>query len=116
MEENRSSGVESKQGSGQIYNTFFFADGCSFGAGIYFARDASYAHILTTTDAQGFRYILLCRVVIGDYTTGHENMRTPPTKPGSSLQFDSTVDDIDSPQVFAVFNNFAAYPEYIIRL
>ena len=53
--------------------------------------------------------MILSKVVTGKYTLGNPNMKTPP--PG----FHSTVNSISQPTIFVVYDDAAAYPEYVIK-
>jgi len=87
-----------------------------FGIGSYFARDSSYSiGYCTGVDSQGAKYILQCRVVVGEYVKGDSSMKTPPYKPGTTDQFDSTVNVVNDPSIFVVYTDTAAYPEYIVK-
>jgi poly [ADP-ribose] polymerase 10/14/15 len=58
--------------------------------------------------------VYLCRVLTGDFTTGTQGMVVPPTKASSALHYDSVVNDINSIQMFVIFHDTHAYPEYLI--
>lgn len=83
----------------------------------YFSTYASYPIYggFAPGDDRGYSYLLLCRVVVGDFTKGNGDTEVPPLKPFSSVRFDSTVNDIKNPKLFAIFADNAAYPEYIIK-
>lgn len=53
-------------------------------------------------------------VVTGDYCLGKGDMKAAPTNPGGG-QYDSVVDDVDDPGMYVVFDDCAAYPEYLIK-
>ena len=43
-------------------------------------------------------------------------MKSAPYKSGdSTTQYDSVVDDVDNPNIFVIFRDTVAYPEYIIQ-
>lgn len=57
----------------------------------------------------------LCRVLTGEYTAGQKNIVAPPTKGSNSVDlYDSVVDNMNSPNMFIVFHDDYAYPEYLI--
>ena len=89
----------------------------SFGAGSYFARDASYSHCYADKNAHGFQHMFVAKVLVGSFIRGHANYRTPPRKipsdPASDL-YDSCVDNQSNPRIFVVFDTDQVYPEYII--
>ena len=78
-------------------------------SGAYAAND-SYA----TPGEDGVRYVLRVRVVVGDYCQGKENIKTTPTKPNGDY-YDSVVDSMSETKMFVVFDDCAAYPEYLIK-
>lgn len=78
------------------------------GQGIYFAANASYsnsysAKLDTTIGRVGI--MLLCRVMLGKTVKGSTGLTEPPKGANSVSGYSNT---------YAVFNNFQAYPEYII--
>lgn len=60
------------------------------------------------------RYTFRVRVVVGDYCEGKKNIKSPPVKPGGGF-YDSVVDSLPEPKMFVVFDDCAAYPEYLIK-
>ncbi|KAM6945739.1 poly(ADP-ribose) polymerase family member 14-related sequence 1 [Aplochiton taeniatus] len=89
----------------------------AFGNGTYFAVNASYSASSTYSkpDAQGQKFMYLCRVLTGDFTQGRQGMIVPPGKGGASVQlYDSVVDKQAAPTMFIVFHDCMAYPEYLI--
>ena len=90
-----------------------------YGKGVYFARDASYSARSTYSppDYQGYRYMYLAKVLVGQYTTGNSNMITPPPKSSSDPTdtYDSTADTTGpGASIFVVFYDSQCYPEYLI--
>uniref|UniRef100_A0A8C7RF71 Poly [ADP-ribose] polymerase n=1 Tax=Oncorhynchus mykiss TaxID=8022 RepID=A0A8C7RF71_ONCMY len=88
-----------------------------YGNGTYFAVSASYSasNTYSRPDPQGQKYIFLCRVLTGDFTTGRQGMIVPPAKNTTSAQlYDSVTDNPLGPSMFVVFNDIQAYPEYLI--
>ncbi|XP_070849888.1 protein mono-ADP-ribosyltransferase PARP14-like [Chaetodon trifascialis] len=90
----------------------------SYGHGTYFAVNASYSAHPTYSKpaADGSQLMFVVRVLTGIYTLGQSNMRIPP--PRSSLQphdrCDSVVDRMDNPNMYVVFHDNQAYPDYLI--
>ena len=94
------------------------------GSGVYFANQ-SCKSAQYTTDENGLRTILICRVALGDphYAQGAlQQARRPPertTAPVSKgLTFDSVVANTGGRQVhreFIVYDHRQAYPEYIVK-
>lgn len=80
-----------------------------YGKGIYFARNASYAHHYTEASSNGRRFMFMARVRVGKSSIGSEGLEEPP--PGCN----SLVDKETNPQVYAVANTNQAYPAYLIE-
>ena len=60
----------------------------------------------STEDPAGHRYVFICDAIIGHYCQGLEGHRVPPIRRLSTLQrYDSTVDDLQNPTKFAVFQD-----------
>ena len=85
---------------------------------MYFAKDASYSQSETYTpcDAELNRYCYQCLVLTGEYTKGKVGYIEPPPKDvnNPAVHYDSVVDDDRVPDVFVIFNDTQAYPEYLI--
>lgn len=66
----------------------------------------------------GLRYMLVARVLVGQWVQGHADYRRPPSVlPGKMFSkcFDSCVDCVQDPGIFVVFDSNQAYPEYVIE-
>ncbi|XP_046558431.1 LOW QUALITY PROTEIN: protein mono-ADP-ribosyltransferase PARP14-like [Haliotis rubra] len=87
-----------------------------YGQGVYFAVNAEYSaqNTYSRPDPQGQKYMYLVRVLTGEYTKGTGDMRVPPSKAGSTVLFDSVVNDINNPAMYVVFNDTQAYPDYLV--
>ena len=62
--------------------------------------------------------MILARVITGEYCLGKKSYKCAPRttdENGNELKADSVVDSIENPQVFCVFEDAAAYPEYVIK-
>ena len=85
---------------------------------MYFARDAEYSAIdaYSPRDSNGYKYIYLARVLTGEFTIGTGSLLGPPPKDpqNSHVTFDSVVDNVASPGIFAVFQDAQNYPDYLI--
>ncbi|XP_072542604.1 poly(ADP-ribose) polymerase family member 14-related sequence 1 isoform X2 [Salminus brasiliensis] len=89
----------------------------AYGKGTYFALNASYSssNTYSVPDHQGHKHMYFCRVLTGDYTTGHSSMFVPPPKSANGIDlYDSVVDRPTAPTIFVVFRDDHAYPEYLI--
>lgn len=88
-----------------------------FGNGSYFAVKASYSanDTYAKPNPNGEKFMYVCRVLTGDFALGQRDLREPPNKSSSSLaRFDSVVDNMAKPNMFVVFHDADAYPEYLI--
>ncbi|KAF3695309.1 Poly [ADP-ribose] polymerase 14 [Channa argus] len=91
--------------------------GAKFGKGSYFAVDPVYsANGFAAADVQGHKRMYQARVLVGDFIQGKPEMITPPSKnTGNAADlYDSVTDDPANPNMFVVFNDIQAYPEYLI--
>ncbi|XP_021378228.1 poly [ADP-ribose] polymerase 15-like [Mizuhopecten yessoensis] len=85
------------------------------GDGVYFACNSEYSarDTYSPINPAGQKKMYRCRVLAGDFTQGRGGMRVPPAKKGHIL-YDSVVDDTNNPNMFIIFNDTQAYPEYLI--
>lgn len=92
-----------------------FLKGSSHGVGVYFAVKAlTSASGYCRADANGHKHIYMAHVLTGEYCVGRGGIRVPPLKPSSSETFDSTTDNVQSPNFFVIFHDAQAYPSYLI--
>jgi len=90
-----------------------------YGRGVYFAVNFSYPaqNTYSVPDASGNKHIYLTRVLTGEYVVGNQSYIVPPSKAGGSGaadRYNSVVDNPSNPQVFVIFSDTQAYPEYLI--
>ncbi|XP_030613963.1 protein mono-ADP-ribosyltransferase PARP14-like [Archocentrus centrarchus] len=90
-----------------------------YGDGTYFAVNASYSASDTYSkpNQKGEKFMYVCRVLTGDFTLGKKGMVAPPVKntsTGSTDRYDSVVDNMANPDMFVIFHDDHAYPEYLI--
>jgi hypothetical protein len=83
-------------------------NGVSFGCGVYFAKESKYSQKYAKPNKKKEYCMILSRVLVGSYENGNPTMKEP------NDQFDSTVDCIQSPTIFVVYNDFQAIPDYLI--
>ncbi|XP_041355403.1 protein mono-ADP-ribosyltransferase PARP15-like [Gigantopelta aegis] len=90
----------------------------AYGNGTYFATNSSYSadDTYSPPDSEGYKYVYQALVLTGDFTEGRFGIRVPPQKPYSSshIRFDSVVDRKQNPNMFVIFSDTQAYPEYLI--
>ncbi|TMS17918.1 Poly [ADP-ribose] polymerase 10 [Larimichthys crocea] len=89
-----------------------------YGQGVYFAVNSalSVQDQYSPPNADGYKFILVSKVLTGDYTKGCHSMKTAPLKETGNipLRYDSVTDDITKPTMFVIFNDTQAFPEYLI--
>ncbi|XP_059149960.1 uncharacterized protein LOC131936880 [Physella acuta] len=85
------------------------ANGDVFGKGIYFSPWSRYSKMYTG----GCEQMIIARVLCGNSTLGSSEMTRPP-KDSSGRFYDTTVDNLDRPLKFCVFDNSQCYPAYVI--
>ena len=94
----------------------FFLAATVYGKGTYFARHASYSarDTYSPRDNNYNKYMFVVRVLTGEYACGgHDDVQPPPRTSEKDL-YDSSVDNIQDPQIFVIFHDAQAYPEYLI--
>ena len=97
--------------------SFARQDAVKYGRGVYFARDAYYScdERYAVPDQDGVQHVFLCRVAVGDWCLGTNNQITPDCKPHDDREvFDSTVDNTQDPNIFVIYHDCQAYPEYLL--
>ena len=69
-------------------------------------------------DDRGNKYMYLARVAVGEFCKGESGMRAPPPQPatGDLLPYDSTVNNMGSPDMYVAYHDAQAYPEYLITI
>uniref|UniRef100_A0A3B3V7U4 Poly [ADP-ribose] polymerase n=1 Tax=Poecilia latipinna TaxID=48699 RepID=A0A3B3V7U4_9TELE len=89
-----------------------------YGEGTYFAVNASYSTHPTYSRpaADGSQLMFVVRVLTGVYTLGQTGMKVPPPLDDQEphIRYDSVVDRMNRPNMFVVFHDNQAYPDYLI--
>ena len=86
-----------------------------FGKGTYFARDASYSvNGYCGADVEGIFYILLCKVIVGEYTRGSQTYTAIPKKPDHT-EYDSMVNCERNPSIFVIWRDYHACPTHLVK-
>lgn len=88
------------------------------GRGSYFAKNANYSHKYGAKTEP--RYMFLANVLVGRYAKGNDKMARPPPLPEDEATYkhelyDSTVDNVDDPQCYVIYDKEKCYPNYLIR-
>ena len=89
----------------------------AYGEGTYFAKHANYSANpgYAAPDRTGLQRMYMCKVLTGEYTQGSQGMRVLPNKPRKKNEiYNSLVDYVQNPQIFVIFHDAQAYPEYLI--
>uniref|UniRef100_A0A1B8XXK3 Poly [ADP-ribose] polymerase n=1 Tax=Xenopus tropicalis TaxID=8364 RepID=A0A1B8XXK3_XENTR len=90
----------------------------SFGKGTYFAVDAAYSanDTYSKPGPNGQKYMYLARVLTGLSCLGNKAMISPPSRSASDPTdlYDSATNNPAAPNMFVIFNDVQAYPEYLI--
>jgi len=97
-----------------------FSKTSAFGKGVYFAATARYSanpkYASPNPSNESIQSMFIARVLVGNYTRGQANMRTPPALNGSNKVYDSLVDNPYNPQIFvSCHNDNQAYPELLLE-
>uniref|UniRef100_A0A8B8E811 Poly [ADP-ribose] polymerase n=1 Tax=Crassostrea virginica TaxID=6565 RepID=A0A8B8E811_CRAVI len=93
-------------------------NGTSYGAGVYFAVNASYSLGYCCQDSKGLKHMFAVQVATGDTCQGGGYMQFLPPKhgAGSHVTYDSASDNPANPVMFVIFHDSQAYPTYHIFL
>ena len=87
-----------------------------YGKGTYFARDADYSAVerYSPTHSDGYQYMLLCRVIVGDSVVGSSGNNVMALKPNGD-EYDTRVDNLTNPSIFVVWRDYRAMAVYLIK-
>jgi hypothetical protein len=101
-----------------IYEKGFDMRYCNgmWGQGVYFAVNASYSNSYVHNSPQG-KQMFLSRVIVGDFCVSqpNSNLRFPPYKDQARMiMHDSVKGHTGGSDVFIIYDNCQAYPEYLI--
>ena len=88
-----------------------------YGRGTYFASSPLLAmKYCTASNIKGNMAMLVCRVLVGEYTKGFKHMSEQALyKPDGVTLYDSLVNNIHNPGIFVINRDYHAIPEYIIE-
>ncbi|XP_041344191.1 protein mono-ADP-ribosyltransferase PARP10-like [Pyrgilauda ruficollis] len=89
-----------------------------YGRGVYFAARAAISarDRYSPPGADGAKFIFMAKVLTGEFAAGRRGLRAPPLREGSGVpqRYHSVVDDPRQPDIFVIFNDTQAYPQYLI--
>uniref|UniRef100_A0A8C3TRM5 Poly(ADP-ribose) polymerase family member 9 n=2 Tax=Catharus ustulatus TaxID=91951 RepID=A0A8C3TRM5_CATUS len=87
-----------------------------YGAGIYFTKNLRNLTKGKAAREMGSKmYVFEAAVVTGSYTTGSPSCIMPPVRDRNAFTlYDSLVDNKFNPEIFVIFNGFAALPLYLL--
>ena len=95
----------------------FSRENCLWGIANYFAVNSSYSHAFAHKTGEGSYQMLLARVIIGNTIKlePDTSLRFPPLLPGEKIKrYDSIQGKTKGHDVYMVYANKKAYPEYLI--
>lgn len=104
-----------------LSDVFFPLSATSYGQGVYFAVKSAISlnSRYSPPNADGHKFVFVSRVLTGDYTKGCSWMKAAPLKESSDttsvpFRYDSVTDNMDNPEIFVIFNDTQAFPQYLI--
>ncbi|XP_071137975.1 protein mono-ADP-ribosyltransferase PARP14-like [Mytilus edulis] len=89
----------------------------AYGLGVYFAVEVAYSirDTYSVPDENKHKRMFLCRVLVGEYAQGNQNVKVPPPKAaGSHILYDTVTDNMATPAMFIIFHDSQAFPEYLV--
>lgn len=90
----------------------------TYGQGSYVARYPSYSHKFADQfrNAEGFTQVFMVRILVGRSCQGSADMRVPPriNNDERNKRYDSTVDNLNNPYIYVIYEPAQAYTECII--
>ena len=113
------------QGFNRIFNG---KNAVAYGRGVYFANSSRYSNGYAQTSSNGTKTQFLCRVMVGEYCMGRSGQPVPDERiQQNHVLYDSTTDnmgplrdlaipgDDDPRQMFVIYHDAQAYPEYLLE-
>ncbi|XP_018091253.1 protein mono-ADP-ribosyltransferase PARP15 isoform X2 [Xenopus laevis] len=88
-----------------------------YGKGTYFAKHASYScdDLYSVPDENRHKHIILASVITGKWCLGKRHyLEPPPMEDNPNLLYNCVVDHVSNPDIFVIFSDYGAYPEYLI--
>jgi len=91
----------------------------AYGDGVYFAINFDYSAgaIYAKPDpADNSKNVYQCKVLVGDFVRGTQGLIVPPQRPlPLTRKYDSVTDNPTAPNMFVIFYDTQAVPEYLIK-
>ncbi|XP_053802455.1 protein mono-ADP-ribosyltransferase PARP10 isoform X2 [Vidua chalybeata] len=89
-----------------------------YGRGVYFAARAAISarDRYSPPCADGTKFVFMAKVLTGEFAAGRPGLGAPPLREGRGVpqRYHSVVDDPRQPDIFVIFNDTQAYPQYLI--
>ncbi|XP_053834856.1 LOW QUALITY PROTEIN: protein mono-ADP-ribosyltransferase PARP10 [Vidua macroura] len=89
-----------------------------YGRGVYFAARAAISarDRYSPPCADGTKFVFMAKVLTGEFAAGRPGLGAPPLREGCGVpqRYHSVVDDPRQPDIFVIFNDTQAYPQYLI--
>lgn len=93
--------------------------GTMLGVATYFSNELAYSQRFCDRHGAGAdatKVMIRARVLVGNYCKGASECIEPPVmEAATGIKYDSTVDSIDRPKIFAVFKDFQAVPLFLVE-
>lgn len=67
----------------------------------------------STQGFEGRKHMYQCKVLVGHSTLGSPGMKVLPKRDGK-VRFDSATDGVLNPEMYIIFSDTQAYPEYLV--
>lgn len=92
--------------------------GTLLGHATYFSSDPRYSLRFCDKGGgqHGTKVLILSRVLVGRYCKGSPSDVEPPVCNDDGDRYDTTVDSMESPSIFAVFRDFQAVPLFLVEI
>lgn len=91
--------------------------GTLLGYGVYFSKHAWKSDYFTTykSSDKSVKYMFVAHVIVGKICVGNKDYKRPPKYSAYSNEYyDSCVDNLNNPLVYAIFDSNRVYPAYLI--
>eukprot|EP01084_Bolivina_argentea_P215278 365478_1 len=87
-----------------------------YGAGTYFAKDAKKSDVYSAVDINGFKKMLICKVICGEMSVGTSGTKlTNWPKKSNGFIYDSLVNQMNCSSIFVIHDDARAYPMFVIQ-